>query len=229
MTEQAKTLNEHWKAMLLRNADDFRYAVTLTMNQVAKHDGEGEHGHWTKLTPEIASAELRHFKNKLNAAVYGDKWHIRLQGRKPGGLYFIPVIQGKVEAGLGNFWKSGNEAPSISERIDEHGEIHSVKQGAARHRLQNLHYHCFIDRDLACCWDNNLKTMVEVRDKCEVTQLIKTLWNQVAYGARISQIDVQDIYAHPRKHEGWAEYITSEMYKDCEGYDYENVVIRNAP
>lgn len=220
-----QTLKEHWQAMTLRNKEQLRYAVTLTMQQ--KHYcTESELGHWEKLTQEKASRELRHFKNLLNSKVYGSNWHKRLQGRKPNGLYFIPVIQGKVESGQGSFWNKREEAKTQSFFSDADGEVHYASTGTtSRRRFQNLHIHCFVDRDLSCVWDKDIKEMVEAKDLSEMTQMVRDLWNEVTYGAQIKNIDVQDIWSHPLKHEGWATYITSEMFNECEGYDHNSLVI----
>jgi len=211
--------------MTLRNKEQLRYAVTLTMKQFHRCD-ESSTGHWIKLDEEKASRELRHFRRLLNAKVYGNNWHKRLNGRKSEGLYFIPVLQGTVESGPGAFWSKREEEKTPSYYSDEHGEVHfPTKESHSRHRIQNLHYHCFIDRDLSCAWNNEIKEMVEVRDLSEITQMMKETWNQMAFGTGISRIDVQDIWDHPRKHEGWSDYITSEMFKDCEGYDLQNIYI----
>lgn len=220
-----ETLKDHWQVMTLRNKEQLRYAVTLTMQQ-AHYCTESELGHWELLDEFKASQELRYLRNRLNAEIYGNKWHKRLKGRKPDGLYFVPVIQGRVEKRPGNYWSKREENKTPSYYSDEYGEIHFPDdKPSTRRRLQNLHYHCFIDRDLSCAWNNDIKEMVEVRGLSEMTVMIQNIWNETAYGSGMTKIDVQDIWDHPRKHEGWSDYITSEMFDDCEGYDTQNTVI----
>lgn len=218
-----------WQDLLLRNEGDFRYALTLTMRQAVKSKKHGSwiaDPDWVRLTPEVASQELVRFRHRLNDAIYGNNWHRRLLSRgKPNGLYFIAGTHGQAEKGLGNYWKSGNERTSTAEVIDADGVISTVSKAVRRHRLQNIHYHCFIDHDLTRRWDNDAKCMVEARDIIETTQLIQRLWNQMAFGAEIDQIEVQDIYENDGQHKGWANYIEGQMW-DADGYDLNNTIIR---
>lgn len=224
-----ETLLNPWQELLLQNADDFRYAVTLTMKQAYQSKKRGTwivDPLWVYLDSDKARQELTHFRNRLSDAVYGKNWHRRARGRKPAGIYFIAGTHGQSEGGLGAYWDSAtaNSASDV-ELIDADGVISTVSKKPRRHRLQNIHYHCFIDKDLGCRWDNDSKSMVEALDISEITALVKRLWNQQAFGAEIEKIDVQDIYTTDGKHKGWANYIEGKMC-DADGYDIHNTVIR---
>lgn len=218
------TNRDHWKHLTLSNKENLRYAVTLTMKQSFKVT-EGPYIFWEPLDAYKAAAELRYLRNRLNEEIYGKKWFKRLQGRKPNGLSFVPVIQGKQGGDLNLFWNDTNCAKTSSDYFDEDGVIHAGKRVSSRKRHQNLHYHCFIDRDLSCAWNNEIKEMVEVRDLSEMTKMIQMIWNEADYGEGITKIDVQDIWNHPLKHEGWSDYISREEFKDCEGYDGNNLIL----
>lgn len=213
---------KEWQLFTLRAKESLRYAVTLTMKQAIYNDAS-DLGHWEKLTEEIASKELGHFTNLLNAKIYSRNWHRRLRGRKSRGIYFIAVRHGEEEQGAGRYWSKEQDEKSQGTYSDQWGEIHQTEIDATRKRLQNIHYHCFIDSDLSCAWSSEVKEMVEVRDLSEITQLIKETWNQVAFGTEISHIDVEDIWNHPLKHEGWSDYIQRDCVKSCDAYDHSSL------
>jgi hypothetical protein len=194
-----------WNSLPLIHKNSLRYAVSITMNQSAINMV----GANVRLTEEIAMSEFHHFMKLLNSEIYGKNWHRRKARHKKNGLYVIPIIHGKHEKDLGRFWN--------------HKEYRKGK--SRKERLQNIHYHCFFDNDLNSKWNNEERKMVEVRWLPEIRTLIENQWNRTTYGDGVTEVDVQDIWSHMGKHEGWNSYCTRNKKIDLDAYDIININI----
>ncbi len=92
MTNDEYRLRQATLDWMVANADGYTHALTLTMKQTRKVVTE-RGDYWERLTAENATRNMRHFLNRLNAALYGNA-----AKRKRGGksIRIVSALEGGV-------------------------------------------------------------------------------------------------------------------------------------